>query len=55
MLTTLYQSVLIPGAVVSLQFICDEGTVFTLKTDLDAPRYRLVNIDITKPDKVRYL
>ncbi|CAI8048976.1 Prolyl endopeptidase, partial [Geodia barretti] len=33
------------------QFICNQGTVFTLKTDLDACRYRLINIDITKPDK----
>jgi prolyl oligopeptidase len=32
-------------------FICNQGTVFTLKTDLDACRYRLINIDITKPDK----
>ncbi|XP_064382801.1 prolyl endopeptidase-like [Halichondria panicea] len=35
----------------SWDFICNHGTVFTFKTDFEAPRYRLVNIDITQPTK----
>lgn len=35
------------------QFICNQGTVFTLKTDSDASRYRVVNIDTSTPEKVR--
>ncbi len=37
------------------QFICNHGTMFTFKTDFEAPRYRLVNIDITQPTKVTVL
>ena len=34
------------------QFVCNQGNLFTLKTDCEASRYRLVNIDITCPEKV---
>ncbi|OAI57862.1 prolyl endopeptidase, partial [Verrucomicrobiaceae bacterium SCGC AG-212-N21] len=32
-------------------FIENEGTVFYFKTNLDAPRYRVIAIDITKPER----
>ena len=35
-----------------LQFICNDGSVFTLLTDCEASRYRVVNIEITSPEKV---
>ena len=35
-----------------LQFICNQGTVFTFKTDFKGARYYVLNIDINKPDKV---
>lgn len=36
------------------QFICNKENTFTLKTDFEASRYRLVNIDITQPTKVTH-
>ena len=35
-----------------LQFISNDDNIFTLKTDYQAPKYQLVNVDITNPDKV---
>ncbi|XP_019863981.1 PREDICTED: prolyl endopeptidase-like [Amphimedon queenslandica] len=35
----------------SYDFIANDGTVFTLKTDYQAPKYQLINVDINKPNK----
>jgi prolyl oligopeptidase len=35
----------------SFDFISNEGTVFTILTDCAAPKYRLINIDISSPGK----
>ncbi|XP_066268669.1 prolyl endopeptidase-like [Branchiostoma lanceolatum] len=32
------------------EYIANEGTVFTFKTNLNAPRYKLINIDFSKPE-----
>ncbi|KAG1935247.1 prolyl endopeptidase-like [Pimephales promelas] len=32
-------------------YITNEGTVFTLRTNLEAPRYRLITIDLQKPEQ----
>ena len=34
-------------------YISNEGSVFTFKTNLNAPRYRLINIDFTNFAQVR--
>ena len=33
-------------------FLGNEGNVFWFRTDLDAPRGRIVAIDITKPENI---
>ncbi|XP_062520515.1 prolyl endopeptidase-like [Corticium candelabrum] len=32
------------------EYICNDGTLFTFKTNLNAPRYKLINIDFNKPE-----
>ncbi|TRY84476.1 hypothetical protein DNTS_035828 [Danionella cerebrum] len=36
------------------EYVTNEGTVFTFKTNLDAPQYRLINIDFTKPSSSQW-
>ncbi|XP_028820544.1 prolyl endopeptidase isoform X1 [Denticeps clupeoides] len=31
-------------------YITNEGGIFTFRTNLDAPRYRVINVDLQKPD-----
>ncbi|XP_067112244.1 prolyl endopeptidase-like [Osmerus mordax] len=32
-------------------YITNEGSVFTFRTNLDSPRYRVINVDVEKPDR----
>lgn len=32
------------------EYVTNEDSLFTFKTNLDAPRYRLINIDFASPD-----
>lgn len=42
---------LIPVLEASYNFIGNDGTIFYLRTDLDAPRGRIIAVDITRPEK----
>ena len=35
-------------------FIGHDGPIFWFRTDLDAPRYRVISIDITRPERDRW-
>ena len=35
-----------------VQMVCNEGTVLTLKTNYGAPNYRVMNVDLNKPERV---
>ncbi|KAI4801908.1 hypothetical protein KUCAC02_019775 [Chaenocephalus aceratus] len=36
------------------EYVTNEGTLFTFKTNLDAPRYRLINIDFASPAQTNW-
>ena len=44
---------LIQGYHAEYVFLANDGPVFYFKTDLDAPRYRIIAIDVTKPTERR--
>lgn len=37
------------------EYVTNEDTVFTFKTNLDAPRYRLINIDFASPAQSQWI
>ncbi len=45
---------LIPEFTAAFSFIDNDGLRFFFETDLDAPRSRVIAIDITKPDRARW-
>ena len=45
---------LIPDLEATYQYVGNDGPVFYLRTNLDAPRGRLIAVDTTQPDKTRW-
>ena len=45
---------LLPDADASYDFIGNEGSLFYFRTDLDAPRQRIIGIDVEKPDRASW-
>ena len=45
---------LLPGFLADFSFIDNDGPRFWFRTDLDAPRGRLIAIDITQPDRANW-
>ncbi len=45
---------LIPDLEASYNFVANDGPVFYLRTNLDAPRNRLIAIDVTRPEKAQW-
>jgi prolyl oligopeptidase len=45
---------LLADADASYDFIGNEGSVFYFRTDLDAPRHRIIGIDVTKPERAAW-
>lgn len=45
---------LIPELEAAYQFLGNEGPVFWFKTNLDAPRYRIIAIDTSAPDRANW-
>ena len=46
---------LLPDADASYQLIDNVGTMFYFRTDLKAPRYRVIVIDLNKPDRANWI
>jgi prolyl oligopeptidase len=45
---------LLPGFLADFSFVDNDGPLFWFRTDLDAPRARLIAIDITKPERANW-
>ncbi|CAH8500155.1 unnamed protein product [Dicrocoelium dendriticum] len=36
------------------EYVTSDGPVITMRTNLDAPMYKLISVDLTKPDKINW-